>query len=413
MVLKISRLEILRDRRFGPFMLGYATSALGTSMASVALAFAVLQERGSPADLSYVLAARLVPMVLFLVVGGVLGDRFSRRAVMLYADILRALAQGAIAAAFFVGRPSLVLLMVLAALSGLGEAAFMPSFNALLPSLLPPDRLVDGNAMRGLAQSVSTVAGPALAGVLITVTSPATILLVDAITYLPSIVVLVLLRIEERPRKPSTMLQDLRGGWRVFWSYPWLWTVTLQFTLFNLLVWGPYLVLGPASAERYYQGAGTWGVVLALYGAGSVLGGLLILGRRWDRPLVVTTLVSFLWAAPSAAFALRLPLPVLGAAALLAGIASAVFNGLWLTTVQQRVPQEAMSRVMAYITFGAYSVGPAGMTLAGPVSQAVGIAPVLVTGVVWQVLATSVVLTLPAIRAVRRPETPAEPLVRA
>jgi MFS family permease len=370
-------------------------------MASVGLAFAVLQSRGSLADLSYVMAARLVPLVVFLIAGGVLGDRFPRRFVMLYADSLRACAQGGLAVVFFMGRPSLVLVMVLAALSGLGEAAFSPSFNALVPA----DRLADANAVRGLALSVATVGGPALASVVVAVTSPATLLLIDAISYVPSIAVLLYLRIDEPPRKPSTVLQDLRSGWRVFWSFPWLWTVTLQFTLFNLIVWGPYLVLGPASAQRYYEGPRTWGVVLAFYGIGAIVGGLLILGRRARRPLVVTTTVTFLWAAPSAAFALHAPLPVLCCATLLGGISSAVFNGLWMTTVQQRVPPEALSRVMAYIAFGAYSVGPIGMALAGPISEVAGIGTMLAIGVGWQLLANSVVLMLPAVRGLRRPET--------
>lgn len=402
------RLTILRDRRFGPFMAAHATSALGTAMATVALAFAVLHEYDSPAYLSYVLSARLVPMVVFLIGGGVLGDRFPRRKVLVGADVVRVLAQTGLAVAFFSGRPSLALLMALAAVGGLGEAAFVPSFNALLPSLVPPDRLTDGNALRGIVQSSAVVAGPALAGALITITSPATILVVDAISYLPSIVVLLVLRLDEPVRKASTLVADLRDGWRVFWSFPWLWTVTLQFTLFNLLVWGPYLVLGPSSADRYYQGASTWGVVLAAYGIGAIVGGLLILGRRPTRPLVVTALFAFLWAAPSAAFALRVPVVLLCLAAVLGGIASAVFNGLWMTTVQQRVPAEALSRVMAYITFGAYSVGPIGMAVAGPVSEVVGIRSVLAAGVAWQVVASSVMLALPAIRGLRRPEpTPA------
>jgi MFS family permease len=350
-----------------------------------------------------VLAARLVPLVVFLVAGGVLGDRFPRRKVLVYADTLRACAQGGLAAAFFTGHPSLGLIMGLAALNGLGEAAFTPSFNGLVPSLVAADRLGDANALRGLAQSVAAVAGPAIGAVLVAITSPAVLLLIDAVSYLPSIVILLFLRIEERPRKPSTIVEDLRSGWGVFWSFPWLWTVTLQFTLFNLIVWGPYLVLGPASAERYYDGAGTWGLVLALYGAGSVVGGLLLLGRRPRRPLVVTTAATLLWAAPSAAFALHAPVAVLCGAALLGGVASAVFNGLWITTVQQHVPPEMLARVLAYIAFGAYSVGPLGMAVAGPVAAVAGIGTVLTVGAAWQLVAATAVLTLPAIRGLRAP----------
>ncbi|MFG1955549.1 MFS transporter [Micromonospora sp. NPDC048830] len=244
--------------------------------------------------------------------------------------------------------------------------------------------------------------GPALAGVLVVFLSPAAILLIDAITFLPSILVLFLLRVADSPaQRGSSVLADLRSGWRIFWSYPWLWTVTLQFTFFNLLVWAPYLVLGPASADRFYGGASAWGLVVAGYGGGSVLGGLLIMRRRPRRPLVLTTLVTFAWAAPSAALALRAPLALVCLGALAAGISSSVFGTVWMTTVQLHVPAEALSRVMSYIAFGAFSIGPVGLALAGPLSDATSISTVLAVGVGWQVVANSVVLALPAIRGLR------------
>ena len=375
-------------------------------MASVALTFAVLDSTDSVNALGLVMAARIVPMVLFLLGGGILGDRFSRRRVMLVADIVRAGSHAALAAAFLFGTPQLWLVVLLAALSGLGEAIFRPSFDGLVPALVAPSHLTNANALLGMAQSVATVGGPALAGLLIIHLSPATILLIDAITFVPSILVLLTLRIPDVRTNAISALADLRSGWRLFWSYPWLWTVTLQFTFFNLLVWAPYLVLGPVSADRYYGGATAWGWIVALYGGGSILGGLLVMGRGPRRPLVVTTTVTLLWAAPSAALALQAPLAVVCAAALAAGLANSVFNTLWMTTVQQHVPAEALSRVMSYIAFGAYSIGPIGLALAGPASNAASISTVLAIGVCWQILANLVVLATSAVRGLRRlPDT--------
>jgi MFS family permease len=160
------------------------------------------------------------------------------------------------------------------------------------------------------------------------------------------------------------------------------------------------------SADRHYGGAGTWGLIMALFGAGSVLGSLFLLGRRPRRPLVVSTAVAFGWALPSAAFATQAPLPVVCVAVAITGCVSAVSNTLYLTTVQQRVPPEALSRVMSYITFGAYAVGPIGLALAGPLSTATSVPLVLTVGVCWQLVATSVVLAVPAVRRLRRDEPP-------
>ncbi|MFI8933814.1 MFS transporter [Streptomyces sp. NPDC053474] len=399
------RFAVFRDRDFTVFFVGYVTSNLGTSMASVALAFAVLHNDGSPTDLSLVLAARIVPMVLLLLGGGVLGDRLPRRLVMLVADSVRALSQGALAVLLLIGPVPLWVVLTLAACGGVGEALFRPSFDGLVPQLAPKDRLPEANSLLGMAQSAASVGGPALAGVLVAVTSAATVLLVDALSYVVSVGALLMLRVGNQAPDSggSSMVAELRAGWRAFSAHTWLWTVTLQFTLFNLLVWAPYLVLGPVSAARSYGGAEAWGLIVGTFGGGSLLGGLLLLGRRPSRPLVVTTLITFLWAAPSAALAVRAPLWTVCAAALAAGVSSAVFNSLWMTTIQQHVPADSLSRVMSYVAFGAYSVGPVGLALAGPLAEQTSSGLILAIGVGWQVLANSVVLMLPAVRNLRAP----------
>jgi MFS family permease len=405
-----NRLNVLRLRDFRVFAIGYATSTVGSAMSSVALAFAVLGSGGSPSTLSLVLAARIVPMLAVLPTAGVLGDRFSRRWVMIWADCGNSVVVGALAVVFLAGRPPLWLLLILSVLSGLCEAVFRPSFDGLVPELVPAERRHEANALLGLVQSAASVAGPALAGVLAVVTSPAVVLLMDGISYLPSVGALLLLRTRAVARSRTTnMYDDLRAGWRIFRSLPWLWVVTLQFTLFNVITWAPYLVLGPVTADRIYGGARAWGAVLAIYGTGAIVGGLVALVWRPRRPLVAATAVGLLWAAPSAALAAAAPLIVVGAAAFTGGLVSSVHGTLWTTTVQQRIPAEAMSRVNSFVVLGAFSVGPIGLALAGPVAEATSVATVLAVGVGWHLLANAVLLSTSAIRSVSSVRTEPTP----
>ncbi|MER7411311.1 MULTISPECIES: MFS transporter [Streptomyces] len=398
----LRRLEVLREANFRIFFAGYTTSMLGTSMATVALSFAVLEATGSLSDLSFVMAARIVPMVVFLLGGGILGDRLPRRMIMLCSDWLRALTQGSLAVLLMTGSAQLWQLLLLAALGGVGEAFFKPSFDGLVPHVVSAPRLPDANTMLGLGNSVASVAGPALAGLLVTLVSPATVLLVDAGTYALCALFLMRLRVpESRAASTPGLLTELRAGWGLFTGHRWLWIVTLQFTMFNFVVWAPYLVLGPAAADATYTGASSWGTIVSVYGAGSILGALFLLGRRPNRPLLITTLVTVLWAAPSAALAAQAPLVVVCAGALSAGVANSVFNALWMTTIQQHVPQDALSRVMSYVSFGAYSIGPLGLALAGPVAEHTSISAVLAVGVCWQLAANAFILCLPSVRGVR------------
>lgn len=404
------RFAPFRHGRFRLFFTTYSVSALGTSMASVALSFGVLAMGGSLADLGYVNTARIVPMVLFLLFGGVVGDRLPRRWVMLVSDCARTASQGCIALLFAIGHAPLWALLVLAGMGGLAEAFFNPAFSGLVPALTPADHVQEANGLLGLSRSVTNVAGPALAGVLVAVAGAKTVLAVDSASYGVSVLGLLLLRLPNTTmRSRASMITQLREGWTIFSSTTWLWTVTVQFALFNLIVWAPYLILGPESAYRHYGGASAWGAIVSGYGAGSIVAGLLILGRRPARPLVVATAATFLWIAPSACLLFGAPVAVVVVGAVCAGCASTIFNTLWSTTLNQRMPAGARSRISAYVTLGSYAVGPIGFAISGPIAQAVGVPTVLGVGVVWQLVASAVVLCLPAIHSVRQPVVVADP----
>jgi MFS family permease len=401
---------VLRVRDFRLFYVGYATSQFGTAMSAVAIAFAFLGTGGTATGLGVVFTANIVPMIVFLLVGGALADRLGRRRVMLTADLLRCAAQGTLAAALALGHAGLWFFVAAALAVGVGNAFFSPALTGLPVQLAPPELLGDANALLGIAQPAAKVTGPALAGILIAVTSPALVIAVDAGSYAVSALALARLRLRESsaravPRRNS-LLRDLAEGWAEFTSHPWLWPQTVQFALFNLVTWGPYLVLGPVLADQYLGGARAWGVVLACYGTGAILGGLLALGRRPRRPLLVGTLTTFGFALSPLALAVHLPLPATAGAALVAGLGIA-FGGAFATTVEQRlISPEALSRVGAINMVGAFAFGPVAFIAAGPEAAAFGPRAVLAFGAAWSAAMTLGVLASPAIRRLPWPEPP-------
>jgi MFS family permease len=397
------RLVVLGERDFRRFFTGYATSLLGSSMAGVAVAFAVLATGGGGSALGSVMTARILPLVLMLLLGGAAADRFGSRIVMIVADVLRCGSQITFAVLLLTGRPALWAMLVLAAMAGIGEGLFGPALSALIPRLSPEDGLAQANSLLQIARSGATVAGPALAGVLVATGGPALVLALDAASYGVGVLVVFglpgggpALRRGEVPR--SSLVADLGAGWSLFRSQTWLWLTTLHICLFNLLVWGQFLVLGPVVCATRPGGAGAWGAIMACYGCGAVAGGVVLLGRRPSRPLLVAVVASLGWAFPTAALAVGLPLVCVCAGALVAGIGSALCGTLLGTLQQQVIPAEFRGRVAAYGSLGAFVLGPLGLATAGPIAAVVGTAPVLAGGSLWLVAAVAVLLLLPAIR---------------
>jgi MFS family permease len=404
----LHRLGPLAERNFRVFYAGYATSLLGTAMSRIALTFAVLDSGGSAADLGYVFAANVVPQVLVMLGGGVLADRVGRRRVMLTTDCARLAVQATLAGALVAGQPAIWLFAVLAALLGTGEGFFTPALGGLRAEIASRDKLPDANALLSVVESAATVAGPALAGIMIALTSPAVVIGLDAASFGVSVLSLARLRIPPASPPTKSPWQDLADGWAQFRGQAWLCLTTVQFALFNLFTWAPYLLLGPILARQYLGGAGAWGVIAAAYACGSVLTGLALVGRRPRRPLVVGVAGTFGYALPCLLLALRAPLLPVAAAALAAGCGSAVFVTLWTTVLQQRVPPQLLGRTTAFTITGAYALGSIGWTVMGSVASIVGPTRLLGFAAAYATVSSAVVLVTPAIRAVRWPD-PADP----
>src|SRR3954462_13755888 len=223
-----ARLPALREPAFRNLFAGQALSRLGDRIAPVALAFGVIDSGGSAADLGLVVAAGTIPFALFAIAAGVWGDRVPRRRVMIASDAVRAVVQVITGALLLSGSADVWMLAALAAVYGTGDAFFWPAMNGLLPGAIESDRLQEANALLGGTQSASNILGPVIAGVVIAIADPGGAILLDAATFVASIV--FLLKIAPGALgagggdNDEGFLDQLRGGWREVRSRTWVWT---------------------------------------------------------------------------------------------------------------------------------------------------------------------------------------------
>ncbi len=389
----------LAEREFRLLFSGQLVSLLGTAVAPIALAFAVLDLTGSKTDLGLVLTAIWVPQLLLVLFGGVFADRLPRHLVMVGSNLLSGLAQGGIAVLLLTHHAQLWQLIVLQVFRGIAMAFFFPAVQGLIPETVSPGLLQQANALLGMTKNGANIFGAALGGVLVATAGPGWALGFDGATYLISAAILAAMRIKraERVETPSVW-RELAEGWSEFSSRTWLWAVVASAAVGNTVWMGASLVLGPLVAKEYLGGAASWGIIMASQGAGLLAGGLLLLRFRPQRLLLVGMGAFSVAALPIFFLASLRSTPVIAAGYFIAGVSLEIFSILWAMAMQQNVPQEKLSRVSAYDALGSIVFVPLGLSLAGPVADAVGL-----TNALWGagLLGTAATVSALGVRDVR------------
>ncbi|MFD6420265.1 MFS transporter [Streptomyces sp. NPDC060194] len=377
---------------------------LGAHGALIAAAFAVLDSGGDAGDVGLVAMARTLPLVLFLLIGGAVADRLPRHRVMVAANAVNFVSQGAFALLVLTGDPQLWQMMLLTALGGTGQAFFNPAAEGMLLSSVKGEQASRAFAVFRMAMHGAAIGGAALGGAMIAAMGPGWVLAVDAAAFLVAGSLRAFLDVGHVPdREPGGgLLADLRDGWKEVASRPWLWAIVLQFTVVVAVVGAAESVYGPLVAEDSLGGAAPWGLALGAFGVGTLLGALLMMRWKPRRLLFAGSLCVFPLALPSAGLAVPLPLAGLALVMFVSGVAIEVFGVTWMTALHQEIPEDKFSRVAAYDWFGSVAMLPVATALAGPAESAFGRSQALWGCAGLVVLVTALVLLVPDVRNLTR-----------
>lgn len=391
----------LFERQFRLLWLGRVSSAAGDALVPVALSFAVLSVNGSAAALGSVLAVTTLSRVVFTLVGGVVADRFPRRAVMLACDGVRAAVQGLVAALLLAHDMTLPLFFVTGAIFGAASAFFGPASDGLVPQTVSARNLQPANALLALSRNVLNVFGPALSGALIAAAGTGWVFAVDSASFVASGLFLVQLRVPPHERSErSHFVRELRDGFREVVGRPWVRWPIATFAISNFCL-AAFIVLGPPTFAAHFHGARDWGIVSACGAVGAIAGAVLATRLRPMHPLMACFFVSMLLAVPIAALAKPLPLLFVAAGWLVGAGAIALGNTWWETMLQRRIPPSVYARVRSYDILVSFVFMPLGFVVFPLLARWLGFPATLLVAACVVALSNLLVAFSPSIQAIR------------
>ncbi len=440
--------QLLRSRNFRLLWGAGGLSAVGDQFDLIAFPWLVLLLTGDPVAVGTVIAIGNAPTVFFMLLGGGLVDRFSPRLIMQSSNLLRLILGAALAALILTGQIDLWFIYPLALLKGLADALYYPAQGALLPRIVSPNQLRQGNAVVQTTFQISGILGPALAGALIALfsngsgaasaalsgltgagTAPAAAGLTGlalvfssvAIVFLLSALLLTFLRVanaapdaadSDNPDDPANagILRSILQGIRFVRADTAMFTLFLLIAGVELLVEGPVIVGIPILANsKMPQGALALGIIASAHAAGALTGsglaGLLSPPQRRLGLLIVALFtLSGLLIMP---FGFLTSMLLAAAIALIIGVSGGYFDVLLTTWIQLRTPQRMLGRVMSLLMVATVGLGPASSLISGFLIK-LSLEWVFVGSGALIILLALITALRPEIRAMQMPAPPPE-----
>ena len=362
---------------------GQTISFVGDAAFIVALGWRVTALTGKASSLGFVLALESLAMLVTLLWGGVLADRYSRRRLMIGSDVARAAVIGAFCALEAAGHIDLQVILVLATLFGLADGFFQPAFQGIVPLVVEQPMLPSANSWLGVARNGSAIVGPAIAAGLYHGAGPAVVWGLDAGSFLVSATALWFAQPRVfTPGPPLGLRRELGEGLRYVLGVPWIWTGIAAATVILMVAMAPFTALLPRVVQTHYdRGVGSYGAIFSAMAAGMVAGSLL--WARWHpaRRRVLVCFASFgINDIGIVVLALSPWYPLAVVAAAWRGLWIGIGISAWTTLMSELVPERLLSRASSIDFFGSIGLTPVGYVLAGAVATAVAPTTILAVG---------------------------------
>jgi MFS family permease len=402
-----STFRALRNKNFAALLFGQTLSRIGDFLFQIALAWWVLEKTGSATAMGTVLFFSTLPMVVFVLVGGVVVDRMRRGLLLFMSDMARCFIMVVGAWLAFTDQLVLWQIYVIAILFGFADAFFLPAYNALIQQMVAEEDLPSANSINSLSMQFGRVAGPAIGGLIVGFGGTAVAFGFNALSFfIGALTVASLLNL---PAPASTdpggftlkqFKEDLRDGFGTIFSTPVLWVAILVFAFTNITLAGPYSIAMPFLVQQKLGGDEKMlGFIYAIFPIGYAIASLIMGSFQKIRHRgIVFYVCGAIAGIGLGVFGFGLPLYLLVIAALLNGAALEIDGLIWTNLMQEKVPPEKMGRVSSVDSLGSFVLLPIGFAFTGWLIDTIGVTSVFIAaGAV-----TAVISLLPLLHPVIR-----------
>ena len=378
---------------------------LGASAFPIALAVTILDAGGSATTLGLILGARILASVVFAPIAGVWVDRLPRKQVMITADLFRAAVVFSMA---FVSAPTLpsYILGLAVLLVGIGDAFGASAAGAIMPSLVPEDKLPAANVARNIVVRTSTIIGPGIGGVSIFLVGGRLTFLFTALAF--ALGTYFLSKIQEDingDKKPQErFLVELREGLRTVRDIPWIGAMILMVSFQLMAVIAAEEVLLPIITRREFNSNTPFAIATSAFSIGAIVSAILCVKIKVKHEGFVSI---FMWAFVIVA-PLSLAYPIsetfVVVAFLLAGFSVGPWEAWWSSAVQREVPAHLQGRVFSIDHMGSTGLMPIGMALIGPAVALFGEKELLIGASIFHLIACLAILRVPGVKDMKMPD---------
>jgi MFS family permease len=378
---------------------------IGATAFPIALAVTILDTGGDATSLGLILAARVLSGVLLAPVGGVWADRLPRKYVMIGADIFRAFLALILV---FVAAPSIPLfaIAILVFIMGAGDAFGAPAAAAIMPTILPTEKLPAGNVARGIVVKLASIVGPGIGGLSVIAIGGRLTFAVTTIFF--AVGAYLLFPIVE-PKYVKNMdapkfLVDLKEGLKTVWSMPWVAAVIAMASIQLMVVLGAEQVLLPIISRREFGTDTVFAASAALFSIGAVFSALLAMRYQAKHPGLVSISVWGILVVATLVLAFPISPTFVMVGYLIAGLSVGPWDAYWVTAIQREIPQELQGRVFSIDHMGSVGLLPLGMALVGPAVNLVGEKELLIGASIFHVVVCIAVLFVPGVIDLKMPK---------